>query len=617
MFLGLNKAKKYLYIAIAVVLFFAVNVIGFISFNQYRVDVTENNVFSLSDGSKKILDGVQDKIKLRLFYSSKAANGIPVIKSYATRITGLLEQYVSNSHGNISLEIIHPEQFTDDEDLAVAYGIKGFDLGDGKGTKLYFGLAATNSVDKTSVIPFFDLQKEKFIEYDLTRIISNLTTSKREKVAVLSTIQVESPGFMGISQLGGGSGWVFLEQIKESFNVTNLPETVETIPSDTNLLILIQPRGLNNMTLAAVEQFILKGGRALIFADPNKEGPGTGNPDERTFSLNFNELLNAWGVNIPEDKVVGDRMAARKKEDKDSAFGSVDSIVSLTFRKNNFNSDDVITNGLNILNIDSPGYIETLDKSATNIIPLIKTSSQSTRIDADKIRLSPDVNKLLREFVPDNKEYVIAARINGDAKAVYSNLLNSPDYTDRSTQPINVVLVADTDMLRDNLWVNKQNYEGYTLLMPLAENGSFVMNAVENMVGDNALISLRARGSLDKPFTVVEEIRKNAEKNYLSSQDELQKRLDETEKRLADMQAQAQQEAGNDLMIRQAQQDEIARFGEEMVRIRKELRNVQHELTKDIEALGSLLKFINIGLIPIIVTLLAFGIFFIKKRRRG
>lgn len=610
--------KLIIYIAFATVAFLAINVIANLALNKYEIDLTEDGVFTLSEGSRKIIDKVNEPIVFRVFFSNKIASGIPALKSQASRVKGLLQNFVDNSNGKIKLQIIDPEPFSDDEDLAVSYGIKGIPI-DNQGTKVYFGMAATNSVDDVRSIPFFALDRERFLEYEVARSIYDLSNRARKKVAVLSSEEVAGSKFMGLESMRG-SAWLSFQAIAQVFDVEILEDDIKDIPSDVDVLVVAQPRNFKYDALYAIDQFVLKGGHAIVFADPHKEGSGTGNPKDRSFSASFSPLLKNWGVVINPAILVGDRAAARTytkaKGEEYKEWNAVDYIGWLGLREHNINRESIITSNLKLINIDTPGFIEPSGLASVEIEPLLTSNKESMIFGVDKVRPSPNPNKLLRDFNADDREYVLAAKVSGHARSAFPEKEKNANHVSVSKEPINIVVVADLDILRNELWAKTQDVDGYNMVTSKADNASFFANTVDYLSGNNELISLRGRGASSRPFTRLEEIKRRSEEKYLQKEKKLKEELAETELKLADLKKRSLSSSANSLALKAEQQYEIKRFSDEMSRMKKDLRNVQAELRKEIESLGSVLKFINIWLMPLLVIAMALFVFVLKRRTR-
>jgi ABC-type uncharacterized transport system involved in gliding motility auxiliary subunit len=590
-------------------------VIGSLSLTKYDIDLTQGGMFTVSKGSKEILSGMEEPVTLQFFYSNSVSNGIPILKSYAARIRGLLEDYEKYSNGHIKLKIIDPKPFSNEEDLAVSYGIKGLAI-DQMGTNAYLGLVASNSVDAIKSIPFFALEREKYLEYEITRMIYDLNNLQRKKVGFISSVEMGSGPMMGIKALGGGSDWLIVEQIKQMFDVVDLGASTVNIPADIDVLMVVQPKDFSSETLYAIDQFVMKGGKLIMFADPNKEVGGTGNPDDRSFSANANKLFESWGIKIDNHSVVADRVAARKFDkggDPRETWNIVNYLPWLNLREKNVNKEELITSLLKSININSSGFIDITGGAGIDIVPLIQSNEEAMIIPVTKIRPSKDPEDLLRNFVSDNKKYTLAAKISGKLQTAFPENSSRAGHLSSANAEANIVILADVDILFDENWSAMLDYNGQKIANITADNASFVMNCLDQLSGDSQLVSIRGGGALNRPFTVVENLRRVAEERFVKKQEELTKKLAETEKKLSDLQKLAQVDAEKSLMYKKEQQIEIRNFTDEMEKIKKDSRILKGDLRENIESLGSVIKFINIWLIPIIISCFAIFIFMIKS----
>ena len=610
-----NKYRALPYVVLSVILFFALNVISSLSLNKYQIDLTEGGMFTISKGSKNILNDIEEPITLRFFYSNSVANGIPILKSYAARIRGLLEDYAKYSNGRIKFKIIDPKPFSEEEELAISYGIKGLEI-DNLGTKAYLGLVASNSVDDIKVIPVFGMEREKFLEYEITRIIYDLNNPKRKKVGVLSSFKLGSGPMLGLKVLGGESDWLIIRQIKETFDIESIDAQNTVIPDDIDVLMVVQPKDFSEDTLYAIDQYLMKGGKLLLFADPNKEGAGTGNPDDRSFSGNTNQLFASWGIKISESTVIADRKAARKFNKGDNpkeTWNIVNYLPWLNLREENINREELITALLKSINVNSVGYIDSLGFLDVDITPLLESNQESMKISVSRIRPSKDPEELLRNFVADENKYTIAALISGNLKTAFPKKALRTEHISVSRDKVHIIVVADTDILTEENWAQMRNYDGQKVVNIIADNASFVINSLEHLSGTTELMSLRGRRALSRPFTVVEELRRESEDKFVEKQEELNRKLADTEKKLSDLQNMARENIQNSYQYKRQQELEISKFSQEMEKIKRETRRLKGELRKNIESLGGTLKFINIWLMPILITCFAVFIFMIKS----
>ncbi len=632
---------------IAAVLFVAVNIAADQGLRHARLDLTSDRLFTLSHGSRNVLAGLKEPIQLRFFFSEKLANQAPPqLKTYAARVREMLEEYASLSQGKIHLEVIDPEPFSDAEDRAVQAGLQGAAMDQTTGEQFYFGLVGTNSTDKQEVIPFFNPEKEQFLEYDVTKLVYNLSDPKKPVVGVITDLPMEyGPGGMMAAMRGQSQPYALLDQLKQSFQVKMLSTNLTSIDKDVTVLLIAYPKKLTKQAAYAIDQFVLKGGHAVVFVDPFAElDPGQGGmgmPDPgEVKSASLPELFKAWGIDMAADKFVGDRKLAIQVSMGSNARRQVEDYVAwLALGSDNRASQDVVTADLGTIDMGTAGSLTQAAGASTKFEPLLWSSDQAALMDVDLVRYAPNPDKLFTELKPTGERYTLAARVTGDVKTAFPDGPPPADKKDaakpdptkdagadkpkdeppapqlkQSTQPINVVVVADTDMLDDRFWVRTENLVGQQVQVPIAANANFVINAIDNLSGSDDLIGLRSRGRSYRPFTVVDDIRHAAEEKFLAQQQALQKKLDDTQKQIADLQSKSA--SGKDAVFSAQEQSAVDGFREEMLRTRKQLRDVQHNLDKDIESLGGWLKFINIAAVPIGVALLALALAGWRYQRR-
>lgn len=611
-----KNANPVLYVAIAVIIFFCVNIIGSLQFKRFGIDFTEDGIYSLSKGSYNIVEKSDEPIKLKLFFSNKIANGFPAIKAYASRVTALLEEYALASDGDITVELIDPEPLSDDEDLAISYGLKAAPV-DNKGNEVYFGLVAVNSVDESRLIPIFHFEREKFIEYDISRIINDLSGVKRPKIGILTDLSMDAPTMFGMPNVTGQKSWIILEQMRKQFEVVPVKNDATSIDKSIDVLMVVQPKKISDETLYAIDQFVISGGRSVMFLDPNAEKKGGDSPKEdASFDSKFNKLLGAWGLNIDNNYVIGDRKAARKVVSKDSETGNVDYVAWLSMREENFNKSHQTTSSLRSVNLATSGVIEEAEGGKKlEVQPLITSSKNAMKIAVSKIKGKPDPKKILSQFISDNKKYNIAVAVSGIADSAFSNNSDKVGHIAKSEKPINVIVVADSDLMRDEVWARPQDFQGYRVVVPTADNSGFIINALDFMSGSSDLISLRGRATANRPFTVVEELTRKAEGKYLEQEKKLKDNLAKTENKLAQLQQQSK--SGNAVFYQAQQQQEIKKFTTQLAKDKKELRKVQLSLREGIDRLGAKLKFINIALVPFLIIILAIFLTYYKSRKRN
>ncbi|WP_455367059.1 Gldg family protein [Kaarinaea lacus] len=623
-------------VLVAIVLLLAINIFSNTALTSARVDLTENHLFTLSDGTKNILERLEEPVNVRLFLSQKLATRLPGVTSYATRVKELLQEYSRTAGSNINLTIIDPEPFSEQEDQAVGYGLRGAPID--SETTFYFGLVATGPTDEEAVIPFFSPEREEFIEYDITKVIQQVANPKKKVVGLISSISIDgspAPHIPGMGMMPRPTEtWTVVAQMRQFFEVRSLDIDVDKIPDDVDVLMLVHPKSLSDATLYAIDQYIMNGGRLLAFVDPHAEADQvssqqSGMPGTNFGSSNLNKLFKPWGISTSENKVVGDIQLAQKVAfNLGQRNAAIDYPIWMKIPEEQMNASDIITSQLGTVNVASPGKISVTPTDNVTVTPLFTTTDKSTEVDKARLGFMADPQELLRNYRPSGEEAILAARITGKVKSAFpdgapttasdENKDESMKFTEQlkeSKGDINVIVIADTDILEDRFWVRIQDMFGSRISVPIAANGSLVINALDNLMGSNDLISVRNRGHFSRPFTKVDEIRQDAELQYREKEQQLMNRLRETERKLMELQRGKEQDKA--LILSNEQKVELERFRQERVKIRKELRQVRHQLQQNIDSLEGWMKFINIGLIPILIGI-GGGLFaFVKVRKRN
>ncbi len=603
-------------------LFIAINMVVNQTLTSQRLDLTENRLFSLSPGTENILKRLEEPIQLKFYFSSKLLSGAPVFLNYGTRIRDMLEEYVAKSGGKLELAMIDPEPFSEAEDQAVGYGIKQLPV-NAAGDMAYLGLVGVNTTDEELAIPLFQPNKEDALEYELTKLIYTLAHPKKRVIGVISSLPV-----FGSPADAPAAPWTLITLLREAFEVRDLGETPTEIAKDIDTLMVIHPKNLSEQTRYAIDQFVLRGGKAMVFVDPYAEEDRASPDPQNPLALpetgsDLPDLFEKWGIKLMENKVAADldnaiRVAYAGKRGPQE----IEYIPWLRLGPTNLNRQDFVTNALNTLNLGTAGILEKAEGAATEFTPLISTGKRSMPYERDAVIFVRDPAGLLENFKPGEKELVLAARIRGPVKTAFPNGRpkkkdddpSDPNFVAESTGPINLVVVADTDILANRFWVQFQNFLGMNIPSAIADNADFVINALDNLGGNDDLISLRSRGRYARPFDRVEEISREAEAQFRDKERALQAKLEETEKKLQELQQQKQ--GASSVLLSAEQKQEIERFREEQLKTRKELRAVQHDLKKNIERLGTELRFINIGLVPLLIGIAAIGLPLYRTRRR-
>ncbi len=591
------------------VLFVALTILSSVLLKGVRFDLTENKLYTLTEGTRNILRDLDEPVTLHLYFSEGVSRELPQFRSYARWAAEMLEEFAARSGGKLTLKQVDPKPFSPEEDQAAQYGLQGVPVGT-VGDKLYFGLVGTNSLDDQQVMPFLQPDKEKFLEYDLARMVSSLSRPQHKTVGLMSSLDM-TPGYdPAIPRIP--ENWVIYQQLDQLFDLQEIPADTKILPAGLELLILVHPKDLSEDMLYQIDQYVLRGGRVLAFMDPLAEADTGGDANDPTSRMNaggsssLGLLLQSWGVEFDAGMVIGDRAYALQVS---PGVGQVPvrHLGILSVKTDGMNATDVASADLEMVNFSSAGWLVPAVDSALNFEPLVQTSNSAAPIEASRLRFLTNPQELDKGFEPTGDRYALAARITGPARSAFAQApegFAADEYVKESGPGgIQVVLFGDTDVLTDRLWVQKQNFLGQTVVNSFADNGTLVVNIADQLVGSPDLIGIRARASTSRPFTRVDALRLSAEAQFRDTEERLQRELDETERRLTEMQSLRQD--GELTVLNTEQQDELQRFLDRKLEIRGELRQVQHDLTRDIEALGMRLKFVNIMLVPVLIIIAA------------
>lgn len=613
---------------VALALFLTVNIIANQTLTSLRLDLTENRLYTLSAGSRNILGQLAEPVTLRLYFSAKAFADVPQLLNYGKRVRDMLEEYVATADGKLRLQVIDPEPFSEAEDEAVAYGVRQIPLS-GSGDQGYLGVVGTNATDDVQALPLLSPEREDALEYEVTKMIYALAHPKKRVLGIISTLPVLALPPDPMTGQPRSQDWTSFALLKELYDLKEMSPDTKTIEDDIDTLLVVHPKDLPPDTLYAIDQFVLKGGKALIFVDPLAEqDPAQPNPETPgvapRLDSNLAPLFEKWGIKLVADQVVGDPVAAvRVNFRSPRGQQEVSYLPWLQMQGDTLNHEDFITNELNSVNVGSAGALEALPDAKTKVTPLIQTATTGGFIERDSIIFVRDPAGLLENFKSDGKRHVIAMRVSGEVESAFpegrpqaeagKQVAPDPAYLARSKQAINVIVVADTDLLADRFWVRFSSFGDMRIPEPFGNNGDFLVNAVDNLGGNDDLISLRSRGQYTRPFEVVQSIQREAEAQFRDRQRALQGQLAELEKKLTSLQG---EHDGKDMLLTPEQKTELEGFRQEQLRTRKELRAVQHELDANIEGLGSLVKFVNTALVPLLIALFAILVAVLKPGAR-
>ncbi len=637
-------------LAVLVIALFLVVNIGASRVTGWRADLTEEHLFTLSDGTSDLLASLSRPVTITLYYSRALGDALPPYNLAAVRVRQMLRDFALHSEGWLTFTEEEPEPFSESEDDAVAAGLQGVPL-DRSGDKVYFGIVA-RAGDTHGAIPIVQLNRERFLEYDLARLVSAIQKSEQPVVGVWTS----TPMFGDMAARMQGlptQEWALIEELRQQFEVRQI-----LIPSqlkDVDVLILGHPV-LREQDAYAVDQFMLRGGKALIFVDPLNEGAASQRSAFATLpvSSNMQELFDTWGVAFDDKYVAGDIKLARVvNAGTDTNIIPAPFVTWMELSGENFSKKDPVTAELAKINLASIGIVGLREDSPLTGEPLLWTTEQSQRIEVEKVMENPpDIRGLAERFKASGERLTLALRMTGEVETAFpdgppksedekkaaekpsdagkstgaeksaeAGKAGSADgeetllpHIARSEAPMNAILVADSDFLSDVFWVRRQQFLGAQLRLPIANNGDFVVNAVENLAGATGLIGLRSRGSGQRPFTRIQEMQFAAQQQFQAKEQQLQRRVEEVEVKLQELQKKAG--GGDAAKVGEAQSQEVVAFTKELIATRKDLRTVRRELRRDIDGLRDVLRFTNIALVPILVTLCALVLVIIRRRRR-
>ena len=641
--------------AIALILLLSVLVVSFLP--NLRIDLTEDRLYSLSDGTRNILSSLNQPIELMFFYSDSATEDVPQLRTYGNRVQELLREIVIASEGNLRLSVIDPEPFSEEEDLATQFGVRAVPVTQG-GEGVYFGLVAAQDEEGvpealrvTETMPLIRPDQEEFLEYEFMKIITQVNNPERTVIGLITQLDIDG-GFDPMTGQGTQQ-WMIMDLIRQLYEVRRLDLTSDFIEEDIDILMIVHPEGLSDRFLYAVDQYILQGGDALVFLDPNADSmvgrSPQGNLIPAGMSSELPGLLEAWGIEFDNSKVLADNELALRVM-MGQGQRPVPHLGMLGVQSNFLAQDDVITNRLETINLSSAGAISQLNNTSTTFEPIIVSSSDSMLMDRSFVESVTDPTLLFDEFESEDRSFVIAARVSGLIETAFpsgqpttaeTEEENSPDeeegdeevlesdasdnvdevseeerveHISVSTEPSNILVFADSDILSDRLWVQVTQFLGQRIPQPFANNGDLIINSMDNLSGGADLSSIRSRGRYSRPFTKVLTLQREADDRLRQEEGELLVRVAETEASLAEL---STDEEGNPVgELTPEIQTEIDRFNTELIDTRRRLREVRFQLTEDIEQLGSNLKAANTALVPILLTLFFLGRYYFRTSRR-
>lgn len=629
-----NKGlETWLYSSLGVVAVFVVIVVinALAGKAKTRIDLTEERAYTLSPGTRAILAKLDTPVQVR-FYCTRGDNQMPVmLKTYAQRVEDLLGEFRQASKGLVEIQKLDPVPDSDAEDSAKLDGVEGQPRLDGE--PIYLGLSVS-MLDQKEAIAFLTPERERLLEYDIARAISRVASTEKTVVGVMSPLPFAgrsmNPMMMQMGQRGQAP-WVFYNEIGRDFVTKPVDMSVDKIPDDVKVLVLIHPKGITDTAQYAIDQFVLRGGKLIAFLDPqcvldaSAGGPmGMGGGS----SSNLPALLKAWGLTFDSSQVVADRDYAAQTQQ-----GRQPAVLALT--ENATNRDDVITTNADNLFLVFAGVFTGAPADGLKQAVLLKTSGNSQLVDPMTAQMNGE--KIIQDFVRSGTSYSLGVRLVGKFKTAFPDgkpkEAAAPDAKPEDKKPDDkaeqlkeskvesaVVLIGDADFIQDPIAVRQamSPFGGnQRLVMPANGNLAFAQGAIEQLSGDNNLITVRSRASRERQFTVVNELQAKAESAYQSKIKELETSLTEAQTKLNELQRAKADQGGQKFILSPEQQAEIANFRKKESEVKQQLKQERKKLRTDIDSLENRLKWLNIALMPIAVTIAGVSLAIVRHQRRA
>ena len=602
-----------------------------------RVDLTKEKAYTLSPGTKAILHKLDTPVKVR-FYCTQSENATPetvFLKGYAKRVEDLLAEYKQVAGSKLIIERYDPQPDSDAEDSARLDGIEGQTLSNGE--KFYLGLAVS-LLDEKQAIPFLAPNRERLLEYDVSRAVSRAVTPDKPVVGIMTPLPVfgmpANPMMMRMGQQGQ-EPWVLVNELKNDFNARRVGMEVDKIDDDIKVLLLIHPREISDKAQYAVDQFIMRGGKLLAFLDPlplvdtREQNQMLGSIPNSGSSIE--KLLKTWGISFDTTKVVADLNFKMKVGGRNNQPQDAPAFLSVTTE--GINNDDIVTSQIDNIWLPFSGAFSGTPVQGLKETVLLKSTTQSQLVDGFMANLSGE--NIIKEFKPSGTAYALAIRLTGKFKTAFPNgkpeekkdedkkegdkkdekaAEKKPDDSLKETKQDNVViLVGDADMLYDHFALRQMQSPFGALSMAMNGNLNFAQNAIEQLAGDSNLISVRSRATQNRPFTLVKKMQAQAEENYRSKIKDLEDSLAETQRRLNELQQ--KKEKGQRFILSPEQQAEVENFRKTEAQVKIKLKEERKKLRRDIDSLENRLKWFNIAAMPLVVSASGLTLAFYKRKR--
>lgn len=622
-----NSIESYLFSVVGVIAMFvilaAIYVISHVA--AVRMDVTAENLNTLSDGTKAILKKLDTPVQIR-FFASQGKDVDVRIKTYIQRVEDLLNEYRKVGGKNLEIKKLNPEPDSDAEDAATLAGIEGQMTR--TGDKLYLGISVS-MLDSKVALPFLAPDRERLLEYDITRAIANVMTTEKKTIGVMSGLPVfgqqMNPMMMQMGQQGQPP-WVFISELKKDFTVKEVPMTAEKIDDDIKILVVIHPKTPTDKVQYALDQFVMRGGKLIAFLDPLSIVESQSMPQQQRFQMaaqggsNLDKLTKAWGIEFESGKVVADMVYKTQMGGRGQQPQTIPSILSLTAEA--INTNDVATSQIDSLLMLFPGSFSGTPAAGLQQTVLLTSSPESQLIDRFMAEFSGE--QAGKDFVSSGKKQTLALRLMGKFKTAFpegapktAGDTNAPASTEpalkESAQDTAVILVGDSDMIYDHYAAQVGNLMGQRIVMPINGNLSLMQNFVEQLSGDNNLITVRSRATQSRPFDVIRKRQAKADAMFRDRIKQMQKDVQDAQTRLNELQR--NKESNQRFILSPEQQTEIDKLRKKQAEGGRELRKVQKDLKKEVDSLENSLKWANILGMPAAVTVAGISLALFKRKK--
>ena len=621
-----SKLQTLLFSAAGVVLVF-IALVGLnliVSPARVRLDLTQDRLHTLSDGTRQILKRLDGPVEVRFYVSQGKDRMPPALKTYVQSVDDLLNEFRAESGNKIEIRKIDPEPDSEAEDSARLDGVQGQPLPNGE--EFYLGLAVENPPDKV-VLPFLAPQREKLLEYDLSRAVSQVLTTNKPVVGVMSPLPVMgggmNPMMMQMGRQQGSEPWIFVSELKRDFEVQSVPMETERIDDAIQVLLVIHPRDITDKTQYALDQFVLRGGKLVAFVDALCISDTQRQQQPNPMGLNFGtssslpKLFKAWGYEFGS-QVVADTQFMKELGGRDGRPQPVPGFVFVN--ATGIDANSVVTAQVDDVWMPFPGAIQGSPSAGLKSEPLLFSTKDSQLVDGITAQLNSE--KVLQDFKASGVSYSLGVRVSGKFKTAFPDG-NPGTPADTNAPPAaaalkessaeNVVYVfGDADMLANPFTV--QINQMMRVAMPLNANLSLLQNVVEQTAGDSSLIGARSRASVRRPFTVVQEMESKARNAYQNKIAELDKKLQDLQGELSKIQVKKEGDAAR-VILSPEQQQALKNFTTQQAETKKELRTTRRNLRQDVDSLENRLKWLNIAAMPVVVSLVGIALAVVRRRR--